>query len=123
RHQRAGKFGLSLSAALWLLCIAAGIYLAGHPDPSKDPKAQALAYYKALSQQDWKSVYKLTAFSPRERAVYQGADSFARILQRSLDQDPASKHGYDKLRDLTEISVGEPIFHDIRADVPTSSKL
>lgn len=97
--------------------------LAGCQQARPDPSPHTLAYYTALSRQDWKAVYPLTAFAPEEREVYKDAPDFAQKMEKQLAVDGPEVQGFSLLKDLSEIAVGTPTVSGDKADVPTSATL
>ena len=112
------KWTVKLWGGLFVVGIMAGCHRS-----LPDPRTPARNYYTALSRQDWRAMYPLTAFSSEEKEVYKDADEFTRKMVMQVSVDDAHKEGFDYLKGLTEISVGTPVVSGDKADVPTSATL
>ena len=111
-----------LVVKLWLGLLIVGIMAGCHRTPA-DPRPAALSYYVALSKQDWKTMYPLTAFSAEEKDVYKNADDFAQKMEKQLSVDMPSKQGFDYMKGLSAISVSPATIQGDKAEVPTAATL
>ena len=111
-----------LLVKLWVGLLVVGIMAGCHRTPT-DPRPAVLAYYVALSKQDWKAMYPLTAFSAEEKDVYKNADDFAQKMEKQLSVDMPSKQGFDYLKRLSDISVSPATIQGDKAEVPTAATL
>ncbi len=121
--ERKASGALPMIAALVLLVVGGygGWYYKMH---RTNPKDQALAVYKSLVAQDWKTLYDLTALSEDAQKKAGTSEEFAKTMSDALDSNPQAKMGLDALKqNLTDIAVSEPKLDGGKADVPTSAKL
>ena len=113
-----------------LVLLASVVFVFGQTAPAKaddasatEAKAQALKIYKSIQRQDWKEMFLLSKYSPAaEKAFGSDADLVAVEIRKGIESDPDGKKVLDALtKDMTDITVGEPIITGETAEVPTSS--
>lgn len=91
------------------------------------PEAQALKIYKTFRDQDYKALFYLLAFTPKNKATLTTADQFAIDMQKGYEdgfKTPQEKEAADRIfRSIANIMIGEPVVLEGKAVVPTSAKI
>ena len=87
------------------------------------PQAQALKVYTVIRDQDWRSLYFLTAVSPPiKKLMPTSPEVYAIQLQQGLEQGPDKGERTKRfLASISGINVGVPIIKGDKAQVPTSA--
>jgi len=90
------------------------------------PEAQTLKIYKALRDQDYKALFYLLAFTPKERATLTTADQFAIDTRKGYESSFKTlqeKETTDRIfKSISEIMIGEAVIAGGKAAIPTSAK-
>ena len=119
----ARSFKARHSFLVWLSLVGASILALSGCQPRSTPQQQALAYYKSIAQEDWKTLYALTIWSEEGKKAFPNASSFQRISDEEMKANPNSTRLNQALHSITNISVGEPVASGDAVDVPTSAVL
>lgn len=92
---------------------------------SEDPKINALKFMRAVQNQDWRTVYRVSAMDKLTLRVYPNEEAFANGISRAIatDPNPDNQRGYQAYKKLTDLQVGEPRMFVLRAYVPTTSQV
>jgi hypothetical protein len=84
-----------------------------------NPKDSAVAYFKAIGKQDWKTIYNLTAFSDTEANSVPDADTLAKQMSTQVSSNPFAKAGFDAMDKAADtVKAGDPTFDGNKATVP-----
>src|SRR6185436_12391071 len=95
-----------------------------YADKNSDPRDSALALYKILQKQDWKSLYHAAAFSPKvAKSMPASPTKFAEDVAKGIDTS-GGREAVDKLfAGMSNMAVGKAPIKGNKADVPTSCKI
>jgi hypothetical protein len=118
---------LTMGVLTWTLAARAEAPAGAVGDKTATPEAQALKFYKAVRDQDYKAMFYLMAFTPKGRATLTTAEQFALDMQKGYESSfktPAEKETTDRIfRSISEIMIGEPVIAGGKAAIPTSAKI
>lgn len=122
---RTALFAFGMFAGLVAAPLDAKIKATGNKVAT--PAAQALKIYQAVRDQDYRAMFFLLAFTPRDRATLTSPDKFALDVRKGYDESfKSAKEKAESdalLASISHIKIGNPVISNGRAVIPTASNI
>jgi hypothetical protein len=117
---RNAKVGVGCSVASLVFLFGLAYFMFYHQ--VEEPKKQALAFYRALHDQNWRKLWYLTRFTGRESRVWRTPEIYERDMLQNL-LDPDTRLAFNDFSEVQDFAVANPRFEIDGAHLSTTATI